>query len=395
MKKYFLILLICVGLFGFLGKTEADATIYIDNEITLDDGEATIKWRGYSDQFSYEIGLADNPDFMNANLYSSDTLEVTIPQADFGEHGGKFYLRIRAVCCDPERDDYGIPGDWGATVELIFVKIDKTNFPGMYKLIKNGATSINIITGAEETIIFDKNEDGWLDPVEAGNVYQIITTDRGKMVNGKHKLIKATSVSSFDGIEYFPNLNSLQIYRYSGKKADLSNCTAKNIYLHRFTAKQLTVVAPNAKTIYFREPLKDNATLNLGKCSSAEEIGVIAETNNEKGLSKLTLPKETSNLKDLTLYKVHVSNLNLNSYTNLEELYLYRCNTKTLKVNKCKQLQYLYICECKKMNSLNLKSNKNLIGADFYNSPGLTKKTVKKSTSGTYTWNKGDWWTYQ
>ena len=82
----------------------------------------------------------------------------------------------------------------------------------------------------------------------------------------------------------------------------------------------------------------------------------------------------------------------MNSYKNLQQLYLYRCDAKSVKVNKCKDLRYIYICQCEKIKSLNLKSNKKLRGADFYQSPGLTKKTVKKSKSGKYTWNKGRWW---
>lgn len=396
-KKTFTMVLFLVGLCTFPHIVQAEGildssggSIYIRDDAVLENGKTTIRWSGFSDRFSYDIELADNKKFKNAKQYSTNATELTIQKSAFGKHGGRFYIRIRAVENATEESDTTTIGAWSTPVEMVFVKIDKTNFPGMYKVMKNGSTRINIITGAVEKIIYDKNGDGWLDPVEADAVYTIVTTDISKKVNGKYKLTKATSISSFEGVEYFPNLYSIQVMRYSGKKADLSKCSAVHVEFRRHASKQLTVIAPNAKTVRVIEPLKDNTQIDLKKCSSAVSIEVNAD--NTKGTKVLKLPKKKTKLKLLDLCKVQVKSLNLNAYTKLQQLYMYRCDTKSVKVNKCKNLRYVYICQCRKIKSLNLKSNKKLRGADFYETPGLTRQTVKQSKSGKYTWNKGPWW---
>ncbi len=397
MKKIFLIMLICLGLCSITHKAQAmtdfsSGSVYINDNVTLENEKATIKWSGFSDRFTYDVELADNLQFTDAKLYSTNATELTIEQSAFGEHGGRFYVRVRGILHTTEESETTTIGDWSAPKEMIFVKVDKTNFPGMYQVIKNGGVKINFMTGDVEKIIYDKNGDDWLDPAEVAQVYEIATSDISKQVNGKYKLKKATSISGFKGVEYFPRLYNIRVMRYSGKKADLSNCTAKNVELRRHTSKKLTMIAPNAKTIRVIEPLKANPRIDLAKCSSAVSIEVQAENSSKKGTKRLKLPKEKKNLKVLDLCEVHVKSLNLNAYTNLQKLYLYRCNTKKLKVNKCKGLRYLFICQCKKIKSLNLKSNKQIIGADFYQTAGLTKRAVKKSNRGKYTWNKGTWW---
>lgn len=166
--------------------------------------------------------------------------------------------------------------------------------------------------------------------------------------------------------------------------------TTNKTELIRHTSKQLTLIAPNATQISILEPLKDNTQIDLSKCSNVVELGVVAD--NTKGTKVLKLPKEKSNLRILKLAKIQLKTIDMNAYTNLQQLFMYRCEAKNVKVNKCKNLRYIYLCQCDKIKSLNLKSNNKLRGADFYKSPGLTKKTVKKSKSGKYTWNKGRWW---
>ena len=50
-----------------------------------------------------------------------------------------------------------------------FIKIDKQNFPGLYKLIKDGDQNCNE-DGKKE--YYDKNRDGWLDPSEVYEIYE-------------------------------------------------------------------------------------------------------------------------------------------------------------------------------------------------------------------------------
>ena len=391
-------MLVLLGLSCFSHKVQAEdgSTIYIMDDFTLEKGKTTIRWSSFSDWSFYDVELADNPQFMDAKLYSTEESELTIEKSALGKHGGRFYLRIRANQRETEEGGGATIGEWSEPKEMVMVKIDKTNFPGMYSVIKNGGKKINILNGDVEKVIYDKNKDGWLDTKELNEIYEIVTTDISKKEKGKYKLIKATSISSFKGVEFFPRLHNIKVARYSGKKADLSECSATNVEFLRHTARQLTVIAPKAKSIRIIDPIKNYPQIDLRKCSSAVIIGVSAENTSGNGSrtgSKIVkLPSEKKNLKLLELCEVHVKTLNLNAYTNLQQLFMYRCKTKSVKVNKCKNLRYVYICQCKKIKSLNLKFCKKLRGADFYQTPGLTKKTVKKSKSGKYTWNKGRWW---
>lgn len=397
MKKCFLMALAWVMMWSFSFVAQAEEVYYINGDdiynktdYALKDGKTTITWVKVSDNCYYDVELADNKEFRNAQQYSTNKTELTIDKSAFGKNGGRFYVRIRVAMQPADENGNIYESDWSTPAEMTIVKINKANFPGMYQVIKNGGKDVNVLTGKVEKIIFDKNKDGWLDMIELRDAYKITTVDIMKKVNGKYKLTKATSISSFEGVEYFPNLYCIQVTRFSGKKVDLSKCNAKDIEIHRHTSKQLTVIAPNATRISISEPLKDNTQIDLSKCSSVVELGVVAD--NTKGTKVLKLPKEKKKLKILILAKIQLKSIDMNSYKNLQQLYLYRCDAKSVKVNKCKDLRYIYICQCEKIKSLNLKSNKKLRGADFYQSPGLTKKTVKKSKSGKYTWNKGRWW---
>lgn len=397
LKKYFLMALAWVMMWSFSFVAQAEEAfdlsgeyIHINTEIALENGKTTITWPRISDNCFYDVELADNKQFQNAQLYSTSETKLTIEKSAFGKNGGRFYVRVRGAMYPVDGTETTLVGDWSTPAEMTIVKINKTNFPGMYQVIKNGGKDINILTGEVEKVIFDQNKDGWLDPIELNKVYKLTTTDISKKVNGKYKLTKATSISSFKGVEYFPNLHSIRVTRFSGKKADLSKCSATYVDFRRHTSKQLTVIAPNATRISISEPLKDNTQIDVSKCSSVVELGVVAD--NTKGTKVLKLPKEKSKLKILILSKIQVKTIDMNAYKNLQQLYMYRCDAKSVKVNKCKDLRYIYICQCKKIKSLNLKSNNKLRGADFYQSPGLTKTTVKKSKSGKYTWNKGRWW---
>lgn len=221
------------------------------------------------------------------------------------------------------------------------------------------------------------------------NVYSIDTANTSKKVNGVNKIIKATNISSFQGVEYFYNIHSIHVARFSGKKADLSKSSVSSVWMTGVSSKQITVITPTAKTVHVEADLNNKMTkMDLSKCSNAVDI----DAYGNEGTKTLKLPKNKKKLKILSISEIGVNSLNVNAYTKLQQLYVYDSDVKSVKVNKCKNLRYIYFWHCNKIKSLNLKSNKKLRGADFYKTPGLTKSTVKRPKNGKYTWDQGKWW---
>ena len=398
-------ILMFVGLVGICSASQVvNATDYSDltknapliyGESSLDaNGDTTISWISVSEnavdesaQIAYEVQVAKNSAFTNAKQYSTKTDTLKLNKSEFGTNGGKFYVRVRLVIDYVDATQTDLTSAWSEVEEMIFVKINKTNFPGMYKVLKNGG-QYNSEDGVKK-IKYDKNKDSWLDPVEIDDITILGTVDTYKKKNGKNKLIKATNISSFKGIEYLPRVSSVSIDRYSGKKADLSKCKAYHVSIEGVSAKQLTVNAPNAELISIQPDIDTKITkIDVSKCKNVVDLLVYGN----EGTKTLKLPKNKDKLKVLSLSEYGFRSINLNGYTNLQQVYFYECDVKSVKVNKCKDLRYVYFYYCDKIKSLNLTSNKKLRGADFYQSPGLTKTTVKRPKNGKYTWNKGKWW---
>lgn len=358
------------------------------------EGKATITWFSTASQtedsavtLSYDVELSKSAEFVSPTQYSTSSDTLTLDKSAFGTNGGKFYVRIRTVVKVAGDTPSVITSAWSKTKEMVFVKINKTNFPGMYKVLKNGG-QYNGENGVKE-IKYDKNADSWLDPSEVQNITTLGTVDTYKKKKGKSKLVKATNISSFKGIEYLTSVSTVSVDRYSGKKADLSKCNAYYISIDGLSAKQFTLNAPNAEIISVQPDVDTKITkIDVSKCKNVIDLLVYGN----KGTKTLKLPKNKDKLKVLSLSEYGFKNINLNGYTNLQQVYFYECDVKSVKVNKCKDLRYIYFYYCDKIKSLNLKSNKKLRGADFYQTPGLTKTTVKRPKNGKYTWNKGKWW---
>ncbi len=401
-KQLFLVFLFLLGTVSMLQTVQAESYSYIKDEMpyvydlpSMKDGKAIIQWMDYSSyveagegQFSYELEVADNELFIGAKQYSTNLASLALDKSELGEHGGKCYVRVRYVL-QLASEVTPIYSQWSEKREFTFVAIDKVNFPGLYKLLLNGGKDINM-DGTFEKIVYDTNGDGWLDPAEIHEIWSLETRNETKKVNGKYKTIKATNVSSFEGIEYLTELSYIHVERYSGKTADLSKRTnIDNVWISGITAKQFTLNAPSARDIYV-EAANDNkiTKMDVSKCSSVVDLTVYGNA----GTKTLKLPKEKKKLKVLSLSDFKMKSVSLNAYTNLQQAYFYEVDTKSVKVNKCKNLRYIYFFFCDEIKSLNLKSNKKLRGADFYKTPGLTKSTVKRPKNGKYTWDKGKWW---
>ncbi len=368
--------------------TEAPDIYYVSG---LENGKVTITVRAdkcFEDSFvvSYEMELSQNENFNNAQQYHASTNTFLLDKSVFGKNGGKFYVRVRRGV-QSLQDTKTWTSDWSNTEEVKFVKINKVNFPGMYEILKNGGKH-STRTGAEK-LIYDINKDGWLDQEEIDKIWMIGTLNESKKVNGVYKFTKAPNISGFKGIEYFHNLHSVYVARYSGKKADFSKSPVKMVDIRGISAKQITVIAPNAENVMVEADYNNKMTkIDLSKCGQAVEIYAYGNESTKN----VKLPKAKKNLKILSVSEIGIKNLDVNKYTNLQQLYVYDSDMTSVKVNKCKDLRYIYFWYCYNIRSLDLKSNNKLRGADFYKTPGLTSSTVKKSKSGKYTWNKGKWW---
>lgn len=402
MKRILLMFLCLVGICG--GSQKVCATDYswlteiapeICNIPSLDEeGNAYITWGFVKDEsmeeeasIVYEVQVARDTAFTNAKKYSTKEATLILNKTEFGKNGGTFYARVRLLVDYVDATQSDLVGDWSEPEKMVFVKINKTNFPGMYEVLKNGGKH-STVDGVKK-LIYDKNKDGWLDPVEINDIWMIGTLDESKKVNGVYKITKAPTISGFKGIEYFDHLHSVYVARFSGKKADFSKSSATMIDIRGISAKQITVNAPNAKNVFVEADYDNKMTkIDLSKCGKAVEVYAYGN----EGTKTLKLPKNKKNLKILSVSEIGVKSLNMNAYTKLQQLYVYDSDMKSVKVNKCKNLRYIYFWYCEDINNLDLKSNNKLRGADFYKTPGLTGNTVKKSKSGKYTWNKGKWW---
>ena len=189
MKKCFLMALAWVMMWSFSFVAQAEEVYYINGDdiynktdYVLKDGKTTITWVKVADNCYYDVELADNKEFRNAQQYSTNETELTIDKSAFGKNGGRFYVRIRVAPQTTDENGNIYEGDWSTPAEMTIVKINKANFPGMYQVIKNGGKDINILTGKVEKIIFDKNKDNFSKII-------IVNEKNGNTI-GKIKVIK-------------------------------------------------------------------------------------------------------------------------------------------------------------------------------------------------------------
>ena len=338
-----------------------------------ENGEATLTWnpQRYSEVggITYEVEFSKNADFSDAVTYTVSEPSLTLSIADFGKNGGNFYYRVRYI-----ENGYSY-NSWSNTGEVTYVKINKTNFPGMYKLLQKGGKQMNF-NGGYDTYTYDANGDGWLDPYEIHQIWGLHTANVKKTKNGKTYYEPHVKVSSLKGVEYLTNLSTISLYQYSGTKIDCSNNPRLNsIWVSGITSKQITVISPTVQNITVEATYenKNFTKINLKKCPNAHTI--TAYGNN--GTPKLVLPNEKKSLRELSVSDLGMKTLDLNSYTNLQLLYVYNSDITNLKINKCTDLRYLYFYYCSKIKSLDLSKNKRLIGFATVSAPGLTTKTVK------------------
>lgn len=364
---------------------------YEDSYAFDENGETRLTWNAYyfnSDSvITYEVEFGTKEDFSDAVTYTTSEPSLTLSKSVFGTNGGKFYFRVRA--CE---NGYNY-SNWSDTAEAIYVKINKANFPGMYKLLEEGGRQMNF-EGGYDTYTYDSNEDGWLDPYEIHNIWGLFTASVKKTKDGKIYYEPHVKISSLKGVEYLTNLSTISLYQYSGKKVDCTdNPRMHSIRISGITSNKITVISPTAKTVDVEADYNNKkfTKINLLKCPNAVDIYAYGN----EATPTLILPKVKNKLKQLSISDLGMNTLDLNSYTNLQLLYIYKSDITKLKTNKCTDLRYLYFWHCDKLKSIDLSKNTKLTGLSVYKSPWLTTKTIKgyknakKSTINT---GEGKWW---
>ena len=331
-------------------------------------------------KITYQIQVASNAKFKNAKSFTTNKSSYSISKSAFGTNGGTIYFRVRFYDNGSGKKIYS---SWGETKSYNFVRLNKANFPSLYKLLKDGYQST--INGKNTVVKYDKNDDGWLDPAE---IYYISSINSSKAPKEHH-----TKISSIKGVEYLTNLSSLRLYFYSGSKIDLSaNKSITSLAIGSFTAKTLTINAPNVLNFDINGRDTKLKTIDLSKCNSAVEICVTDDRGINSSITNVKFPTSGKWLRELRVWYIPIKSLNLDKYTNLEELDLFGTKIGTLNVSKCKNLAYMFICRNNTLKSLDVKANTKLKGIDVYECKYLTKSKVKANSKTKVTQNKGEWY---
>ncbi len=219
------------------------------------------------------------------------------------------------------------------------IKIDKTNFPSFYKLLKDKT--------------YDYNQDGWLSELEIRNTKSLTIKDE---------------VSDLTGIDKLTSLKKLMIAKYKSKNLTITNPSIEYVLVEPYT-KSFTVNAPEVKQLYVGMIyISDSGTfsnyhngktvttaVDVSKCKGANSISIGMEE-----VSSLKLPSYKKNLAILELDRLKIKSINLSTYTNLRYLRCYYCENLTkFDVSKNTKLMGLWFCATKG-RQLNLSKNKAL-----------------------------------
>lgn len=348
----------------------------------------------------YDIEIASKSDFSNAKKVSEEAdmpRHAKIKKAQFGTEGGRLYARVRStITLEDGKVTYG---KWSKAKELVFVKITKKNFPGMYQTLKKdgeeyytfsdadakkleNGTPISQLKLIKKYRYYDKNKDGWLDQSEINDLRTLRPTK--------------TKVSGVKGIAYLTNLNSIHLESYSGTKLDLSKNKVDKVWVQGITSKKITVIAPDAQEVHVEARQEKLTEIDVSACVNVKDLNV----GNWKTVVKtLKMPKKSKKLTMLSIRGYCGSSLNVNAYTNLGELSILQCDVSKVKLDQCKKLKYLYFYWCNKLKNPDLTKNTKLKYVDFYGCRQISLNAVKRAKTTKATTGKGCYWmntkTYQ
>lgn len=239
------------------------------------------------------------------------------------------------------------------------VKINKTNFQGLYKLLKEK--------------YYDDNQDGYLSASECKVITYL-------------QIIK--KVSSLEGIRYFPNLNSLSLQEYTGTKITITKENKKlktlnvssqktKLIIDAPFIKQLNVERMDLSDINGPEDLKINSkfkTLDISNCKNLKHLYVVQK------LSTLIMPKKDNELQFVECQNLKVKSLNLKNCVKLGYLCITDSyNLKSLKLSNNTNLEGIVLIRNKKFISVDASKSKKLSAVYVYGNQNdsILKKNIK------------------
>lgn len=166
----------------------------------------------------------------------------------------------------------------------------------------------------------------------------------------------ATDLCTFKGIEYFVNLEKLDITKLYAEHIELS----RNVNLEELVAKYnyLTEIdfTNNTKlkkinlcTDY--EALKKINKLDISMLPDLEELDISFQN-----ISSMDVTKNTK-LKKLNVSNCHIGPLDLTSCTLLEELNAGNSNFDSIDLSKCTELKTVCVESCEDLTALDISNN--------------------------------------
>lgn len=351
-----------------------------------------------------------------------------IPVSVLGQNGGKLYGRIRAygtIKTTESAFDNGEPatlqvGDvvYGGYQDLNcwqgytmysnfeedmsrdhceYVKINKTNFGGMYALIKDG---FYYCDPKGKKSYYDKNRDGWLDPSEIKEISTLSNYSYKKYASGYEVLwgteMYQCKISDLKGLKYLPWVSYIDIRDYTGTKLDLTDYPhIRTVSMCEFWKSKFQLIAPHAKDIKIESETGGSwkkaklSSVDVSKCNA-----VVKLTLGGSHFKYLTakLPDSADGLRWIALSYQKSKTINLNKYKNLNLAYFYAVKCTKCQIEQCTNLNYVYFYCSDQITSVNLKKAKSLKAVDIYNCKKLKTSTIKTVKGTKKTVNKGRWW---
>jgi len=355
-------------------------------------GEFEISWGSIESYYqgdstvSYECELAADKGFKKVvKTFEVTEAKVLLDKMMLGKNGGTFYFHVRTKFVNKDVGTWH--SNWSQPKTFSCFTINKANFPGIFKLLKKGGRNYGF-DGIKE-VIYDKNEDGWLDECEISTILQLSTANINYVKKGIHYSKPYIKISSLKGIEKLPNLSSISLSHFSGKKIDLKNNKIGYLSLTGVKSKKLTIIAPDAETVNIQPDYRTKLSkLDVRKC---DKVRVLTAYGANKS-KVLKLPRVKKHLKVLSISDFSLKKLNLNAYKNLQQLYIYDSVLPNLKLNKCRNLRYMYFYFVKNLSKVDARQCRKLRGVDVYSSPSLPLSRVKVPAKTKITQNKGKWW---
>lgn len=351
-----------------------------------------------------------------------------IPVSVLGQNGGKLYARIRAFGTIKTIEsvfDHGEPatvqvGDvvyssyqdlncwYGYTIcsnyeedmsrdHCEYVKINKTNFGGMYALIKDG---FYYCDPKGKKSFYDKNRDGWLDPSEIKEISTLSNYSYKKYASGYEVLwgteMYQCKISDLKGLKYLPWVSYIDIRDYTGTKLDLTDYPhIRTVSMCEFWKSKFQLIAPDVREIKIESETGGSwkkaklSSVDVSKCNAVVKLTL---GGSYFRYITTTLPASADALRWIALSYNKTKTINLNKYKNLNMAYFYADKCTKCAMDQCTKLNYVYFYCMDNIRSVDLKKAKSLKAVDIYNCKNLKNSAVKTVKGTKKTVNKGRWW---